>query len=41
MSAAPARRSATLRVLSGDAWRWAMYDWANSAFALIVMTSFV
>lgn len=35
------RRSATLRVLSGEAWRWAMYDWANSAFALIVMTSFV
>lgn len=26
--------------VSGQAWRWAMYDWANSAFALIVMTSF-
>ena len=36
-----AGRSTTLRALSGQAWRWAMYDWANSAFALIVMTSFV
>ncbi len=27
--------------MSGEAWRWALYDWANSAFALIVMTSFV
>ena len=27
--------------MSAQAWRWAMYDWANSAFALIVMTSFV
>ena len=27
--------------LPGEAWRWALYDWANSAFALIVMTSFV
>ena len=34
-------RSTTLRALSGEALRWAMYDWANSAFALIVMTSFV
>ncbi|MCY4477147.1 MAG: MFS transporter [Gammaproteobacteria bacterium] len=41
MSVARARRSATLRALSGEVWRWAMYDWANSAFALIVMTSFV
>ena len=34
-------RSTTLKALSGEALRWAMYDWANSAFALIVMTSFV
>ena len=34
-------RPAALRALSGEAWRWALYDWANSAFALIVMTSFV
>ena len=34
-------RAVTLRALSGGALRWAMYDWANSAFALIVMTSFV
>ena len=41
MTAAGGKSSATFRALSGQAWRWAMYDWANSAFALIVMTSFV
>ncbi len=41
MSAGGGKRTAALRVFSGQAWRWAMYDWANSAFALIVMTSFV
>ncbi len=34
-------RFAWLGAVSGQAWRWALYDWANSAFALIVMTSFV
>ena len=34
-------RAGSLRAVSGEAWRWALYDWANSAFALIVMTSFV
>lgn len=41
MSALARLRSAGLKAVSGPAWRWAMYDWANSAFALIVMTSFV
>lgn len=41
MTGAEGKSSATFRALSGQAWRWAMYDWANSAFALIVMTSFV
>ncbi len=41
MKASGRERFAGLGGLSGEAWRWAMYDWANSAFALIVMTSFV
>ena len=29
-----------LRKLSKEAWRWAFYDWANSAFATTVMAGF-
>ena len=28
------------RKLSTEAWRWAFYDWANSAFATTVMAGF-
>jgi hypothetical protein len=28
------------RKLSTQAWRWAFYDWANSAFATTVMAGF-
>ena len=28
------------RKLSNQAWRWAFYDWANSAFATTVMAGF-
>tara|TARA_B000000477_G_scaffold110406_1_gene103865 strand:+ start:189 stop:347 length:159 start_codon:yes stop_codon:yes gene_type:complete len=28
------------RKLSDQAWRWAFYDWANSAFATTVMAGF-
>ena len=28
------------RKLSKEAWRWAFYDWANSAFATTVMAGF-
>ena len=28
------------RKLSTQAWRWALYDWANSAFATTVMAGF-
>ena len=34
------RQRRAMRAISKPAWAWALYDWANSAFALSVLVVF-